>query len=133
MGVFYFGDGGKFLGVGEIGELTFDEKIPEYVKDISYPLSDKAELTCEVEVNAPLFLQAIGGTDISRLNGDCTSFTIEGKVPRQVQVRMHKKKRINKKWVKRYGFKTVFKPIRLTNVKFNKQDGDTIGFEIPIL
>lgn len=132
MGVFYFGDGNKFLGIGEIGELTFDEEIPEYVKDIRYPLSDKAELTCEVEVNAPLFARAVGGVDIAQLNGDCTSFTIEGKVPRQVQVRRHKKKRINKKWAKRYGFKTIFETIRLTNVEFNRED-DTIGFEIPAL
>lgn len=29
-------------------------------------------------------------------------------VPKVVQVKTHKKKRINKKWAKRYGYKTVY-------------------------
>ena len=29
-------------------------------------------------------------------------------IPKVVQVRTHKKRRINKKWAKRYGYKTVY-------------------------
>lgn len=29
-------------------------------------------------------------------------------IPKIVQVRKHKKKRINKKWAKRYGYKTIY-------------------------
>ena len=132
MGVFYFGDGSKFLGIGEIGDLSFDEGCPDYIEDIRFPLSDKAELTCEMDVSGQLVLQAIGGSDISRLNCGRTNFTIKGKFPQKVQVRRHKKKRINKKWAKRYGYKTIFKTIELRNVEFNRQ-GDTVGFEIPII
>lgn len=34
-----------------------------------------------------------------------------------VQVRKHKKKRINKKWAKRYGYKCVTKPLKVGNSK----------------
>lgn len=32
----------------------------------------------------------------------------DAEVPKVVQVKTHKKKRINKKWAKRYGYKTVY-------------------------
>lgn len=32
----------------------------------------------------------------------------DAKIPKVVQVRKHKKWRINKKWAKRYGYKTVY-------------------------
>ena len=32
----------------------------------------------------------------------------ETQVPKFVQVRTHRKKRINKKWLKRYGYKTIY-------------------------
>jgi hypothetical protein len=32
----------------------------------------------------------------------------EVEIPRLVQAKTHKKKRINKKWAKRYGYKTVY-------------------------
>lgn len=35
------------------------------------------------------------------------------RIPVKVQVRKHKKKRINKKWIKRYGFKVIY--IDITN------------------
>lgn len=32
----------------------------------------------------------------------------DAEIPKTVQARTHKKKRINKKWAKRYGYKTVY-------------------------
>lgn len=32
----------------------------------------------------------------------------DAEIPKVVQVKAHKKKRINKKWAKRYGYKTVY-------------------------
>ena len=36
----------------------------------------------------------------------------EVKIPKQVQVRKHKKKRINKKWAKKYGYKIEYETKR---------------------
>lgn len=47
-----------------------------------------------------------------------STYTIEAITPVQVQARTHKKKRINKKWLKRYGYKQIFKPIKFKNVSF---------------
>ena len=118
MGGIYFGDDMKLLGIGEIGTLEFsNEEVPEYITDMHIPLSDKAELSFECEVNPVLFSQMVGGVDLSSAR-DLTGFTISGEMPTQVQARYHKKKRINKKWIKRYGYKTVFKKVLLTDVTF---------------
>ena len=126
MGKFYFGDDMKFMGIGDIGTLEFnDDELPECVTDYRIPLTDKAELSFECEVNPVLFSQMVGGLDLSS-NRDLTGFTLIGNIPKQVQVRRHKKKRINKKWVKRYGYKTVFENVKMTNVTFNP-DGSFEG------
>lgn len=36
----------------------------------------------------------------------------DAEIPKTIQVRTHKKKRINKKWAKRYGYKTVYETKR---------------------
>lgn len=36
----------------------------------------------------------------------------DAEIPKMVQARMHKKKRINKKWAKRYGYKTIYETKR---------------------
>ena len=39
---------------------------------------------------------------------DCYAVSKEVDVPKMVQARTHKKKRVNKKWAKRYGVKLVY-------------------------
>lgn len=36
----------------------------------------------------------------------------EAEIPQVVQMRQHKKRRINKKWKKRYGMKVVYKKVK---------------------
>ena len=36
----------------------------------------------------------------------------DAEIPKVVQARTHKKKRINKKWAKRYGYKTIYETKR---------------------
>ena len=46
---------------------------------------------------------------VSMMVEDGRYFTnTEVEIPKLVQVKTHKKKRINKKWAKRYGYKTVY-------------------------
>lgn len=88
--------------------ITLDE-IPPYVADIYHPISDSAEMEFECRID---------GDTLARLTGANTEgmlFDVSYGSPRQVQVRRHKKKRINKKWAKRYGYKTVLVERMLTN------------------
>ena len=121
MGKFYFGEGMTFLGTGEIGTLTIDDRFEGGVSDVYIPLSCNAELTMECEINHSALSKMIGGVDLSHY-GDATGYTLTGKCPRRVQARRHKKKRINKKWIKRYGYKTVYENVQITDVHFNRDE-----------
>lgn len=119
MGKFYFGEGMTFLGSGEIGTLTIDDRFTEGVSDVHIPLSCNEEISMECEINHSALSKLIGGVDLSNRD-DITSYTLTGKLPRRVQARRHKKKRINKKWAKRYGYKVVYEDVRVTDVHFNR-------------
>ena len=88
--------------------ISLDEVSP-YVTDIYQPLFDSAKMEFECRID---------GDTLAKLTGANTEgmiFDITYSSPRQVQVRKHKKKRINKKWAKRYGYKTVLVEHMLTN------------------
>ena len=99
---------------------------PEFVRSIDIPLLGTAEFHFEVEVDAAQVAKMIG-TDLSQYQ----SFTVEYNTPVPVQVRRHKKKRINKKWAKRYGYTMVIKPNRLTDVTFKPSyDENGLAYEM---
>ena len=118
------------------GELRFDangeafkalefameaDELPEYVTGIRTPLSIDAEMSFEMDLNVPAFMK-LTGIDIA--NGkSMTAATLIGRTPYQVQRRRHKKKRINKKWAKRYGYVTKFREYRLENVEIHQDGG----------
>lgn len=101
------------------------EPIPDYVKSINFPVSASAEFEADVEIDGDTFAK-FAGVDLAR---DCDmSYTLEYSNVRQVQVRRHKKKRINKKWAKRYGFRTVYDKVRFRDVSLVPK-GCGMGFE----
>lgn len=75
-----------------------------------------AEFSCTCEINHDL-LREITGSDISS-NNDIVGYTVFGQMPYLEQSKRHKKKRINKKWLKRYGYVTKFKTVKLENLYF---------------
>lgn len=88
--------------------ISLDEVSP-YVIDIYQPLFDSAKMEFECRID---------GDTLAKLTGANTEgmiFDITYSSPRQIQVKRHKKKRINKKWAKRYGYKTVLVEHELTN------------------
>lgn len=121
MGKFYFGENMTPFGSGDIGTLTINDRFADGISDVHIPLSHTEELTMECEINHSVLSKMIGGVDLSSCN-DATSYTLIGKCPRRVQARRHKKKRVNKKWAKRYGYKTVYEDVRITDVHFNRED-----------
>lgn len=119
-------DGVEFTSTKNL-DISFDNgEIPEYVTDIHNPLSASAEFSCECEVN-PQLLAKVTGVDLSQLGDLATSFSLRCSSPYQVQKRRHKKKRINKKWAKRYGYVTKFTEVRLEEVSLvNEHHRDDI-------
>lgn len=99
--------------------------VPEYVKSIRHTMSVEAEANFECDIDAKT-LKKLTGIDLAH-GSDITGCTVLFNQP--VQVRRHKKKRINKKWAKRYGYKTAFKSVKLEEayVEPNENGFDILG------
>lgn len=116
-------DSMNFVSTNRLETISFEnETLPDYVTSIHAPLSASEEMSFECEVNPQLF-EKLAGVDLSQRR-DLTSLTIKYASPYQVQARCHKKKRINKKWAKRYGYKTKFKTVRITDAQFKQDEND---------
>jgi hypothetical protein len=107
-----FGSGTFYIDESKIGTIDAMEvtEYPEnqHLKGISFTAAYTAEF--EGEVNGPLLSELVGP------DSDQT-FQMEYDVFVHEQVRRHKKKRINKKWAKRYGYREVPCHIILKNAK----------------
>ena len=113
-GSLYFND--KHL-TDTLPDISFpDYEIPEYVKSFSLTNPKSATFELEADINLDI------------LNGHKTfgqSCTVELTEPYQVQSRKHKKKRINKKWAKRYGYETKFRGVRIKDISLtNRNDNE---------
>ena len=130
-GTFYINDQPL---TSKLPEITFPENdIPEYVKSINRPLSANAEFEMEAEIDVPL-LHKLAGVDLAAHGAQ--SFSAEFSEPYQEQRRKHKKKRINKKWAKRYGYVTKFRKFRIKEISFigkNQFEFEAIGRNVDIV
>ena len=99
------------LVLKEFPDASFDATdIPDYVASITPKLSTSVEFTMEAEINGDLLAELFGFPMARGKN-----FTVEYSEPILIQARRHHKKRIDKKWRKRYGYKTIFRKKRLTD------------------
>lgn len=92
-----------------------DDDFPQYIKSLSLTNPTSAEFTMDTEIDIPMFNKLASMFDASKLSG-AQSMTVQLTEPYQVQRRKHKKKRINKKWAKRYGYVTKFRDWRIKEV-----------------
>lgn len=105
-------------------DVSFDAtNIPHYITSITPKLSASAEFTMEAEIDGDALAKLLGFPMAAGQN-----FTVEYSEPILVQARRHHKKRIDKKWRKRYGYKTIFRRKQLTDcvVKF-EGSGDMLS------
>lgn len=84
-----------------------------------------AEISFECDINASLFAK-LTGVDLAQ-GRDATCASVIFQKPYQVQRKHNKKKRINKKWAKRYGYITKFKTYHLEDVHI-EQNEDALSF-----
>ena len=83
----------------EIYELNADDILEDSSHAVT--LSKKLEATPTANFDIPVFRESSLIGDGSRV------FCMEYEGTRREQIRKHKKKRINKKWAKRYGYREV--------------------------
>ena len=128
-GSLYIGD--QYL-TSKLPDIAFSEDdIPDYVKHINRHLSASADFELEAEIDGPAFTRLLG-VDLS----GAQSFSAEFSEPYQEQRRKHKKKRINKKWAKRYGYVTKFRKWRIKEMTFigkNDFEFEAIGRNVEII
>ena len=92
-------------------DVSFDASgVPHYITSITPKLSASAEFTMEAEIDGDALANLLGFPMAAGKN-----FTVEYSEPILVQARRHKKKRIDKKWRKRYGYITIFRKKQLTD------------------
>jgi ribosomal protein L21 len=96
-------------GIPEISDMSIDE----FPGTISFPMSADIELSAECKINHDAVDRLIGLDFAQNCDMSCS---IQFSQPYQEQIRRHKKKRINKKWAKRYGFRTKYRKIRIPEV-----------------
>ena len=123
-----FDKGTLFMTVGD-KTTVLGEGIP-FIEDIE--LSGKEYLSHQYHLNAPPELSfEIHSVDLARLDDFCSihqpneKFIIEYSKNIMIQARWHKKKRINKKYLKRYGMKPDTVKIRAnaTVGEYHADDG----------
>lgn len=112
--------------------LTMDFENVEFKNNIEYEehpfipyrMEKERSMNCNIELTQPLDENLIGAItnvkDIDDYNDFGLTFNI------QVQARKHKKKRINKKWLKRYG--TRYYTVTVPYAKYLSQDDNKVYF-----
>lgn len=106
---------------GPFQDISFStDDVPEWAGNINKPMS--IEFNCTCSINERLFGKLIG-IDLSK-KPDMTCSSVIYTTSKLVQVRRSKKKRINKKWAKRYGYKRVSNTYELENVIFEQHYGE---------
>lgn len=124
-------DGTKLFDInGREIELTFTD-VPLEAFDSVRPIFSadvRQEFECEV-ANPELLKKLIGEP-----HPEIDRFSLIGKMPYQVQIRRHRKKRINKKWNKKYDplYRVLFKRVEIKDATLTRttlgDEPDIIGF-----
>lgn len=88
--------------------------------------SESPAIEFSTHISAEALYELANSLDPNARTPVTMSFT--GK-PRSVQVRTHRKKRINKKWAKRYGYKLVVDETTIRDVVVDRDDKyDALGY-----
>lgn len=114
-GSFYMDDKllGKAIDILEKVNVPYDDF--EFGDSPAVTLSKAIEFELNSEFNIPVFNELVG--ELSKPQ----PFYMEYDGVRYEQIRKHKKKRINKKWAKRYGYREVPCRYRLENCYINQR------------
>ena len=123
IGAFYGGSGLRcdsndtYIDADKFVLADSDLGVTDGIMSVDVPLSCETEMTYVVTVNESLFKKLTMCED-----PEAASYTLICRCPYMIPKRRHKKKRINKKWAKRYGYVTKFKNVKLEDVNFDNSN-----------
>ena len=108
------------------------DSLPRYITRLNPPaFSAEAEIELECELSSE-GLNRLFGLDLAS-GSDITNASVTFKSTQEKQIKRHKKKRINKKWNKRYGPKYIFysKQCALNDVTIHRSEDsiDILGYK----
>lgn len=112
-------DTGEQFDLGEVTSMSLEQEIwssSAVPSKILNGFTNSATFSCEITTI---------NQDLCKLS-PCLEFTTEGETPTLIQTRWHKKARIRKKWLKRYGYKEdkVKTIMKAKHGEFNKETGE---------
>lgn len=107
---FTFGPGEIYI-TDHFGDTIMEA--PVYNMTCDFTLSADADVNYEFECTTSASDCVINRDLFDQLAGQPSGYYLEYYADIQVQARRHRKKRIDKKWLKRYGYKTVRRKVRL--------------------
>ena len=131
---FSFGPGELYI-MDQSGETAIQMSVYDMQCDI--PLSAEAEPNYEFEFRTPLaqeftadgYIVDTGLLDL--ISEQPRGVYLEYDVEVEIQARRHRKKRIDKKWLKRYGYKPVKRRVRLNCEQLSiDQDGGLCNIDV---
>lgn len=107
-------------------EVFFNVGHPAYQPFTSISANAKASFECECNITNSDLMRTLLGIDrgVNPQLALYNSICFKCETPFMVQARKHRKKRINKKWAKKYGYKYVVKPMEITDVELANRDGE---------
>lgn len=120
-----FGTGSFYIGEEPIGTGTLIEDI-DTIPDTYEPHSLLNPMDFECELDSCIDISTLNMLTDNDPLGGLKKFALEYDSTYLEQVRRHKKKRINKKWAKRYGYREVPCKYRFNNARLSEKDGVTI-------
>lgn len=120
-GMFYIND--TPIGKGKIEEVTVENTGRRDKSELGeMPLIPACSgFEMEIKMDLEEFNDLVG---INNVSGP---FTLEGIYTYSEQIRRHKKRRINKKWAKRYGYRDVIRKICFENTYIMPTDESTLA------
>lgn len=117
---------GETIDFGEPISVSNDFKLqPDRQNLFSNTINSSIEFSCDD-------MKADGLCKLLKPKFDNTTYAMMD-IPTYKQARVHKKKRINKKWLKRYGYKIVMKSVKAKILKISADDfpkGSQADFEL---
>ena len=92
---------------------------------------ESLQFSTDEKMEIPMYMSGSFDCDTSNINlhklfpnSPNGKYTMEADIPNKVQNRTHKRWRINKKWAKRYGYKTINKRVKLDIISMeDNRDG----------
>lgn len=126
VGGYFYDASGNLIGPG-FTDISFTEDLeatPNYISSLGFQISTSTEFEMTADVDIPLFGKLCG---IDLAHGRDMTASLSFREPYQVQVKRHKKRRINKKWAKRYGYVTKYRDVQIENARIENESENSFN------